>query len=450
MFGKVGRRLTLGALLVVSVAALTAATGGSAGVGFVTHHDYSSVDGNNVPCVPEGFGVNERHYCLVVTTYSNLKKGGAIEVDMTLQNFDQSALTNPSAKLTWNADAKLAFISANPANCLPEAGSVTCSFPNIPGVGSASGPGVTPNTSSVKLYLSSAADSATTVNFVGTGNAKESGNDSSGAANVETQTSNAVMTFDDEVTGADPNADATVVLPTAPYNKPRLHTTLGNAFVGGFTSTSPAFIAQFAATPGAPCLLAVACTGLDLNTDLSGAASGTFSASNQILWTADIVSPNTNILAVHTYDAVSITPSAPNKLTTAGTRFANCDGVTFGSGPGETPGGLVAGQAYFVINPTTTNGPPPSTSFQVASSATGKPISLTGSGPFSGSCIRIIGDKPASESTKACSASDPPQSTDPPAAPKTPPVLCVAKVPNTNPAKVRAYLWDDANGHVGY
>ena len=24
------------------------------------------------------------------------------------------------------------------------------------------------------------------------------------------------------------------------------------------------------------------------------------------------------------------------------------------------------------------------------------------------------------------------------------------EVPNTNPGTVRAYLWDDANGHVGY
>jgi hypothetical protein len=247
------------------------------------------------------------------------------------------------------------------------------------------------------------------------------------------------MTFDDN-SGAGANEDATVLLPKAPFNKARLHSTLGNGFVDVSSGSSPAFIAQFAASNGVACVLDVSCAGLDLNTDLSGAAGGTFSANNQILWTADIASTNTNIVAVHTYDPVSITSSAPNTLTAAGTRFASCDGVTFS--PGGTPTGLTAGQAYFVINKTT-NGTT-STSFQVASSATGKPLSFTGSGPFSGSCIRIIGDKPASETTKPCT------DTNPPAAPKTPPALCVAKVPNTSPAIVRAYLWDDANGHVGY
>jgi hypothetical protein len=424
----------MGALLIAAVAALVAATGGSADVGFVTKSTFSSSDGNGVPC--PGFSVNERHYCLVVTTYNNLKKSGGVEVDLTLQNYDQSALTNPSAVLTWdNTNAGLSFLASNPSICSsPSSGQVTCSFANLPGVGSASGPGVTPNSSSVKLFFGAAA-TADSVDFKAVGNAKESGNDNSGAANVESQTVDpATMTFDTDG-GAGANEDATVVLPTAPFNKPHLHATLGNAFVD-FKSGSPAFIAQFAATSGVQCVLGVSCTGLDLNTDLSGAASGTFSSANQILWTADIASTNTNILAVHTYDPVSITSSAPNTLTAAGTRFASCDGVTFNSFGGPQTG-LVAGQPYFVIN-ATTNGT--STSFQLASSAKGRAISFTGSGPFSGSCIRIIGDKPA-EITKACST------TSPPVAPATAPILCVAKLNNTT---VRAYLWDDANGHVGY
>jgi hypothetical protein len=434
MFRKVVRRFTVGALLVASVTALVIATGGSAGGFAYSTQPYPSFDGNNVAC--PGFGVNERHYCLVVTTYSNFKKGGAVEVDLTLQNYDQSALTNPSATLTWNnTDAKLSFVAANPANCSsPSAGSITCSFPNIPGVGSASGPGVVPNTSSVKLYLGSATDSTSPVHFTGTATAKESGNDTNGAANVETQTvPDAVMTFDDN-NGANANEDATVVLPTAPFNKPRLHSNLGNAFVD-FTSTAPAFIAQFAATSGVQCVLGVSCTGLDLNTDLSGAAGGTFSSTNQILWTADVAATNTNIVAVHTYDTVSLTSSAPNTLTAAGTRFANCDGVTFGVG--GTPTGLTAGQAYFVVG-ASTNGT--TTSFQVASSAKGKPLTFGGSGPFSGSCIRIIGDK-AAETIKPCTA------ITPPAQPATPPALCAVKLDNST---VRAYLWDDANGHVSY
>jgi len=436
MFRKVVRRFTLGALLVVSVAALAAATGGSAGVGFVTTQAFKSHDGATPPNDCPGIGVNERHYCLVVTTYNNLKKGGAVEVDLTLQNFDQSTLTNPKATLTWNTDANLTFLSADPANCSSSAGSVTCSYPNIPGVGSASGGG-TFNASSVKLYFSSAADSSTTVHFLGAGTAKESGNDNTGAANVETQTvPDAVMTFDDN-TGAGANEDATVVLPRAPFNKPHLHTTLGNAFLD-FTSGSPAFIAQFAASSGVQCLLGVSCTGLDLNTDLSGAAGGTFSSGNQILWTADVAATNTNVVAVHTYDPVTITPSPPNTLTTAGTRFANCDGVVFTSFGTNPQPNLSTGQAYFVRNATTTGG---NTSFQVSATAKGSLINVTGSGSFSGSCIRIIGDKPASEVTKACTT------TSPPAVPATPPVLCATKVDNST---VRVYLWDDANGHVGY
>jgi hypothetical protein len=436
MFQKAVRRFTLGALLVVSVAALAVATGGSASVGFVTTQTFASHDGATPPNNCPGFGVNERHYCLVVTTYSNLKQGGAVEVDLTLQNYDSSTLTNPSATLTWdNSLAKLSFLAANPANCSSQVGSATCTFPNIPGVGSTAG-GSAFNASSVKLYFGSAADSAATIHFAASATAKENGNDNTGAANVETQTvSDATMTFDSN-TGAGANEDATVVLPQAPFNKPHLHTTLGNAFLD-FTSGSPAFIAQFAATTGAQCVLGVSCTGLDLNTDLSGAAGGTFSSTNQILWTADVASTNTNIVAVHTYDPVTITPSPPNTLTTTGTRFANCDGVVFTSFGSNLQANLATGQAYFVRNATTSGG---NTSFQVSATAKGSLINVTGTGSFTGSCIRIIGDKP-SEVTKACTT------TTPPAMPATPPVLCAAKLDNST---VRAYLWDDANGHVGY
>jgi len=184
-------------------------------------------------------------------------------------------------------------------------------------------------------------------------------------------------------------------------------------------------------TPGV-CFPGISCTGLDLNTDLSAAPSGTFSGTNQILWTADVVANNTNVVAVHEYDPVSITAAAPKTLTTAGTRFANCDGVNFTT----APAGLQAGKDYFVRN-ATTNGS--TTSFQVSD---GKgTVSFTGSGSsFSGSCIRIIGDQKAEKIT-GCTTSTPPN------APAVPPAICVAKIDNST---VRTYLWDDANGHVGY
>jgi hypothetical protein len=432
MFRRFVTRLGLGLVLVASVTALAAATEGSAGVGFVTTSTYSSADTEGVPC--PGWGSNERHYCLVVTTYNNLKRSGGVEVDLTLQNYDQSALTHPATTLTWTPPAaNLSFLASNPSICSTAAGGVTCSFANIPGVGSASAPGVTPVSSTVKLFFGANADSTVSaVDFTASATAKESGNDTGGAANVETQTvKSATMTFDAD-SGAGANQDATVVLPTAPYNKAHLAAALGNASVD-FTSGSAPFIAQLAANTGGSCFPGISCTGLQVATDLSGATSGTFSAANQILWTADINATNTNVLAVHYYDPVSITASPPKTLTTAGTGFASCDGVNFD----DAPSGLTAHQDYFVINATSDG---TNTSFQVATSATGKAISFTGSGSFSGSCIRIIGDQKF-EKTTACTT------TTPPAPPALPPVLCAAKVSNS---LVRVYLWDAANGLISY
>jgi hypothetical protein len=473
MSKQVVNRLTLGVLLIATVTLLAAAGASSAG-GFafstktVKSHDAATPTPNQCP------GINppiaERHYCLDVTTYNNLQKSGGAEVDLTFENWDQSTLNKPTAQLTWNdAGVNLSFVSSNPAICVPApaGGEVDCSLPNIPGLGSASGtvdpchplgPGSPPGPScpTVKLFFTVGA-TADSVTFTAIGTAKESGNDNpNNAANVETQTVDAqstggppVMSFDN---GTSANQDATVVLPPdlkPGFNKPHLFATLANASVDCqsfcLSAGSPPFIAQFGASNGATCLLGVSCTGLDLNTDFSGAPPGTFSSANQILWTADVPGTNTNIVGVHTYDSVSLTSPAANTLRADGTRFASCDGVTFDAS--GTPGGLSpAPQTYFVIN-RSTNGT--TSTFQVASSAKGKPLSFTGNGPFSGSCIRIIGDNP-SETTNKCSASTPPKPTDPPAAPKTPPVLCVAKVANVTPATVRAYLWDDANGHVGY
>src|SRR5205814_7816836 len=69
--------------------------------------------------------------------------------------------------------------------------------------------------------------------------------------------------------------------------------------------------------------------------DLSAAPSGTFSTAtdHQILWTAEVAANNTNVIAVHEYDAVPVTAAMPKTLTTAGSSFANCDGVTFTSAP---------------------------------------------------------------------------------------------------------------------
>jgi hypothetical protein len=428
MLRKALIRLGLGVLLIASVTALAAASGGSASLNFVTGTSVPSHDAGQLVCnSAAAFAANERHYCLVATTYSNLKKTGGVEVDLNLQNYDQSSLTNPTARLTWaNTGVNLSLVSSDPSICSSStAGQVDCTFPNLPGVGSASGPDVTPVSYPVKLFFT-VASSVSSINFEGTANAKESGHDNGGAANVETQTVDTTMTF-----GQDDARDATFALPGGSLELDALVPSSASVkFRGG----SGPFLAQFQASSNGTCFPGIACTGFQLETDLHAAPSGTFSAGSPITWTADINATNTNVVAVHYYDPVSITGSPIAKtFTTTGKGFASCDGVNFGS---NAPGGLGSGD-YFVINASTSA---TSTTFQVAATASGKPLSFTGSGAFSGSCIRIIGDQ-KSEKTGPCTL------TAPPATPAQLPALCAVKLTNT---MVRVYLLDTANGHVTY
>jgi len=449
MFRKAGIRLVLSLALIASVTAFVAASGGSASLNFVQPSPVPSHDVGKVVCnSPAAFALNERHYCLVLTTYSNLKKSGGVEVDLNLQNYDQSSLTNPTANLKWdNAAASLSFVSSDPSICSSStAGQVDCTFPNLPGVGSASGPGVTPVSYPVKLFFAAAASNSS-VSFTATANAKESGHDSGGAANVETQTvdqslnpTDGVMTF-----GNDDTQDATFALPGSPQQEldAKLDPNAPSPLSVKFGAGSRPFLAQFRArqlqpTTAGTCFPGIACTGLQLETDLSAAPSGTFSTGNPIIWTADVNATNTNVVAVHYYDPVTITASAtPKTFTTAGTGFANCNGVNFSSDPQAPGGGVATGQDYFVIN-ATTNGT--NTSFQVAATATGKALSFTASGPFSGSCIRVIGDQ-KSERTGPCTLTSPPQT------PAQLPTLCAVKRTNTI---VHVYVLDSANGKISY
>jgi len=448
MFAKALRRLTLGALLVVSVAALTAATGGSAGLPPVPTTSTFSHDGATPPNACPGPGANERHYCLVVTTYNSLDQNGGIEVDLTMQNYDQSSLTNPAARLKWTAaDANLSFVSsAGPASCSSVApsspndvGQINCSFPTVPGVGSAAdlssrrpcatpAPPSGPICSTAKLYFT-AASSVASVHFNADADVKES-NQQNGANLDHQAVDDAPMTFDADTADA---FDATVALP----NK---HPLLRGSFGGHpasvtFPGGSSPFFAQFQEGQASACFPGVSCTLLQVTTDLSGAPSGTFSAGDPILWTADVDSTNTNVLAVHYYDPVSINGSPTTKsFTTDGTSFAACDGVNFNSSPG---GDVQAGKDYFVIKAATSGG---KTTFQVAATATGKPLSFTGSGQFFGSCIRVIGDQKAEKLTSCTASSAGP-------GPSVPPALCAAKLTNST---VRVYLWDSANGGIHY
>jgi hypothetical protein len=429
MFRKLVRRFNLGALLVVAlgVVVLSGAGGSFAGLPSLPNPvSYPSTDPDGHQC--PGFAFSERHYCLVVTTQSGLARSGAIEVDLTMQNYDTGTLNKPAAGLTWSpSSANLTFISSSPSSCsYPSSdGGVACTFPDIPGEGSASGGDNPPHhDATVKVFFTvNAPADLLAVTFTAKGTAKERSNDNGGAANVEQQTAIAPMSF-----GTDPNSLATVALPD---RNSSLNASLDASSVGFAVpkGTSP-FIAKFAADPSTTaCFGGITCSGLLLTTDLSGAPISTFSANNQILWKAVINSNSTNVDAIHYYDPVAVTASPTTKTFTSTTSFASCDGVNFAT----APTGLQANQDYFVVKGTAT-----ATSFQVSTSATGKPLSFTDSGQFMASCIRVIGDDP-SERIKSCTAaSDPP-------APKVPPGICAAKV---DASKVKVYLWDSSNGGV--
>jgi hypothetical protein len=429
MFRKVVRRFNLGALLVAALGVVAHSGAGGSFAGLPSLPDpvsYSSTDAAGNPC--PGFGFSERHYCLVVTTQSGLARSGGVEVDLTVQNYDTGTLNKPAADLTWDpSSANLTFVSSSPSSCsYPSSdGGVACSFPDIPGLGSASGTGNPPphNDATVKLFftVNEPAD-LHSVTFTGTGTAKERSNDNGGAANVEQQkVTGAVMSF-----GTDPNASATMALPA---KSSLLNAGLDASSVGFAVpkGTSP-FIAKFAADPSTTaCFGGITCSGLLLTTDLSAAPNGTFSVGNQILWTAVINSTSTNVDAIHYYDPVTVTASPTTKTFTSTTSFASCDGVNFAT----APTGLQANQDYFVVKAT-------ATSFQVSTSANGKPLSFTDSGQFKASCIRVIGDNPG-EKLKGCTIDKAP------AAPAAPPGICAAKVDNST---VKVYLWDSANGGV--
>jgi len=373
------------------------------------------------PCPP----TSGRLFCVDLTTYNGLARNGGIEVDLQLENWDGSTLTNPKIVLSWAAVGtgvlNLQPASPMPSSCSPSATTITCSFANIAGAGS-SAPRLSP---SVRLFFTVAADaSISAVNFTATGTAKESCNDGcpGGAANLERQEVTASMPF-----GSDPTTSTSVAL-GGPL---KLNALLSSYNASGSSvqfvvppGTNP-FFAKLAASSGlTTCFGGITCTGLRLDTDLSG-SGGTFSVGNQILWISTLNSTTANVDAFHYYDPVAVTASPPKTFTSTKS-FAACDGVNFATAPSP----LSANTDYFVVNAT-------ATSFQVASAANGKALSFTESGDFSASCIRVIGDQ-KSEKTTSCDPLNPPSQS---------PALYAAKLTNST---VQVCLWDTGNGHIGY
>ena len=227
------------------------------------------------------------------------------------------------------------------------------------------------------------------------------------------------MTF-----GTNPASSATIALGSKDVTLSGSHNALQSSVGFSVPPGSSPFLARFAAESGpTECFGGITCTGLELATDLSGAPAGTFSAGNQILWTSIVNAVNTNLVAIHYYDPVAVSATPPSTLTsTAG--LSSCDGVTFAT----APAGLSANVDYYVVKAS-------GASFGVATRASGKPLSFTGSGAFSASCIRIIGDQ---KSEQATSCTTPPSTT---------PALYAAKISSS---AVRVCLWDRGNGRIHY
>src|SRR5829696_2810706 len=407
------KAIKLGIVAAITLALLGGAAGSSAQLPSIVP-TVSQSD----PCPP----ATGRLYCVDLTTYDGFSRNGGIEVDVQLENYSTSALTNPAVALASSAigtgEANLEFVSSSPSLCSATADGASCSFPNVSGVSKGA---TSPMKSAfVRLYFTIAADATLTgVRFSATGTVKESSNDSSGAANEETRPVTGDMTF-----GTDSGSSATIALGGKEVTLSGSHNALPSSVDFAVPPGSDPFLARFAADSGpTACFGGISCTGLELTTDLSGAPAGAFSARNQLLWTSTVASVNTNLFAIHYYDPVSVTATPPSTLTSSA-GLSTCDGVTFAI----APAGLSTNVDYYVVKAS-------GASFGVATRASGKPLSFSGSGTYSASCIRIIGDQ---KNEQAASCTTPPSTT---------PALHTSKLGSST---VLACLWDRGNGRIHY
>jgi hypothetical protein len=427
---KLRRRgsLPLGVLLVVAaVVALTGAVKGSAS----TPTEWSS-------CVkPPDTGTftlptSGRAFCVVVTTYDGVLATGGQKVDLTIRNYDQNTLTNPSITLVWNATNFTTFTwsEPKPAGCTPVSGStnsVKCNLPNVPGLGSgATGDPAIFTSKSVSLYFDAVATPGVTPNVTwdAIGRVNEGPSGPPNTSEQSTPQGHTEFGFAGEENTASSFALAgkKVSLGTLQKGSSSLE------FKVPSTLTQPYEASLKAEKATSVCFGAVTCSPLQqqLTSSVPG-ASGILVWHFTIFDTQAVPAPPPNsVKIIHRYDPANVTANADTNTFTGD--FSKIDGAQLGA------------TDYYVRNASS------GTTFQLSLDPKGPIFDIPGTGTVTLSLakIRIIGDDNKNEVDTNCNGSL--LTAQNPTLPKIPSIN-PQKVGNTK--NVEVYLCDKENGNVG-
>jgi hypothetical protein len=351
--------LPLGILLVIAaVIALTGAVKGSAS----TPKNWTSCPSGSPP-------TSGRAYCVVLTTYDGVQATGGQRIDGQAFNFDQNTLTNPVMTFSWVAtDLSVTWSAPKPSNCAagPNANQVTCTIPNVPGLGAAAKntPPPPPNPSqTVTLFFSTQATGpAPAVTWTLTVRANEG---PSGDPNTAVRSVSGNTTF-----GTDADSNLTFALPG--QNVLLGTTATGKASLrfgvpGG--NTAPYETSLNADDTTGFCLEGLDCYPLELTSSVPGATGGL------LVWHWVALNPSFNrntVKVIHVKDGAPTTANAantganPNSI--AGD-FRAVEGV-------RISGGSAFDGDYWVRFPT-------ATSFQISVEKTGPIFDIPGTGTLS-------------------------------------------------------------------
>jgi hypothetical protein len=423
---KLRRRgfLPLGVLLVVAaVAALTGAVKGSAS----TTDEWSSCDPNNNGSVI--LPTSGRAFCTVLKTYDGGQANGGQKVDVYFYNYDQNTLTNPSMTITPvpSANLSVTWSEPKPSNCTKPVSSstITCTFANVTGLGSAANPAPSPNPNRsqvISLYFQTGVSGTATptLNWAATGRVNE------GPSGPPNQSVSSIPAAAHTTFGTDSDSPLTFALP-------------GNNVVLGTTTTGKASL-RFGVPGGntAPyetslnaddttgfCLDGLTCYPLELTSSVPGATGGL------LIWHWVAVDPAFNkntVKVIHVRDGVATTANLNNSGATANTIAG-----AFGAVEGVRISGSTFDGDYWVRNAT-------SSTFQISVTEKGPIVDLPGSGTvnLTAGKIDIVDQRDEDCKTQAGTV--------------TTPSLWADSVDADNDTKkddVELWFCDNGNGNVG-